>query len=921
MAKYSGSVSLVNMSDITATAGRGISHSEILYAISSTGDVPPGLQDSSLVSTSGDILTFSEMGTSFHVEDGILYGFQNGTKIELATNGDVLTGIEGWHTKVPTVTGGQFLWTKTIYYYTDGDQTITYGVYRWGADGEPGEQGPPGTSASSYRITANQTEILKFVSIDGAITFSPENLEFVVYKDQSAPGSELYYTQVRNLSKENFAMSVYNIATNQYVDISPEFITFDEELDTFNVDLYNLNKDILAFNILLEEECLIKYTYKLQNEEGNFNLVDYLNVRYGIKKDMAALSVEANKIVQSIQDSYLSFSATGLTISNGGFQIIDKEGNPLLKSTAGNLEITGTIYANDGYFAGELRSTSGFFEGSITAKSGKIGGFSISEDKLVSEKTYLIIEDGGEKNIPNITLDGTNGQIIAHDIILGTGAVIQDYIQLGEAYIYNPDNYRDKFIEAGNINLNQNGILKLGSIELHGGNNTTQAYLKSENGKWMIREDGVAIFNDVYADNVHLQDTILEIGTVQAMGSLMMFKDSWSITSANNNILTISALTNLSVGDWIYSGKNIYKITNVNQTETTTTLTLNKSYAIGDGLIITKFGKASNSTNPGFILSILGEQAIINDNREFASGNALTISDFSEENGTLTYRKRLVLGQLDGAVDKNISGLGLYADNVFLNGSLTTKVDEDSYAGINTIGEATATVFDDKDQSRIIFWAGSASSTNLDIQDAPFQVTEKGSIYARKGIFRDSIISDSIIQGADIYAARIHGGTTEQASSLSIYDTSLGIIFKEGYQTLEKEIFSIRADGLQQNNDYFIEIKNNSVGFYGDKFVVDTRENNYFEIVSNSVSGTDLVIKTVSDGLASEKSYQNFLSDKISFGFNDGVQREDSFIITKDKSEIKSLATWLEKDIYFGSGSSYMQYKKAEEGYDLFINE
>ena len=29
----------------------------------------------------------------------------------------------------------------------------------------------------------------------------------------------------------------------------------------------------------------------------------------------------------------------------------------------------------------------------------------------------------------------------------------------------------------------------------------------------------------------------------------------------------------------------------------------------------------------------------------------------------------------------------------YLNGSLTTKVDDDSYAGINTLGEATATVF------------------------------------------------------------------------------------------------------------------------------------------------------------------------------------------------------------------------------------
>ena len=206
---------------------------------------------------------------------------------------------------------------------------------------------------------------------------------------------------------------------------------------------------------------------------------------------------------------------------------------------------------------------------------------------------------------------------------------------------------------------------------MHVGNDTTQAYMKSENGNWLIREDGVAIFNDIYANNVHLQDTILEIGTVQAMGSLMLFKDSWSITSANNNIIIINDLTNLSVNDWIYSGKNIYKIVSLIQDNTMTTITLNKTYNLDDGLIITKFGKTSDSQVPGFILSILGEQTIINDNRAFASGNALTISDFVERNETLTYTKRLVLGQLDGAVDKNISGLGLYADNVFLNGSLT----------------------------------------------------------------------------------------------------------------------------------------------------------------------------------------------------------------------------------------------------------
>ena len=149
----------------------------------------------------------------------------------------------------------------------------------------------------------------------------------------------------------------------------------------------------------------------------------------------------------------------------------------------------------------------------------------------------------------------------------------------------------------------------------------------------------------------------------------------------------------------------------------------------------------------------------------------------------------------------------------------------------------------------------------------------------------------------------------------------MGIIFKEGYQTTEREVFAIRADGLQQNNNYFIEIKNDKIGFYGDSFVVDTKEDNYLEIISNTTNGVDLSMKIISDDLSSERSYQNFTNDKISFGFNQGSGREDSIIISKDKSQVKSLAIWLEKDIYFGSSTSYMQYKKTQGGYDLFINE
>jgi hypothetical protein len=50
----------------------------------------------------------------------------------------------------------------------------------------------------------------------------------------------------------------------------------------------------------------------------------------------------------------------------------------------------------------------------------------------------------------------------------------------------------------------------------------------------------------------------------------------------------------------------------------------------------------------------------------------LALSGFEIVDGNPVFTKHLVLGQLDGLED--MSGFGLYADNVFLKGSLTTKV-------------------------------------------------------------------------------------------------------------------------------------------------------------------------------------------------------------------------------------------------------
>lgn len=86
---------------------------------------------------------------------------------------------------------------------------------------------------------------------------------------------------------------------------------------------------------------------------------------------------------------------------------------------------------------------------------------------------------------------------------------------------------------------------------------------------------------------------------------------------------------------------------------------------------------------------------------------------------------RVFLGDLS-RLDASKSGYGLYSDNVYLNGSLTTEVGKNSYAGVNTLNGSRAQVFgtgfngfrevpSEIDSSRIVFWAGAESTSESDI--------------------------------------------------------------------------------------------------------------------------------------------------------------------------------------------------------------
>jgi hypothetical protein len=96
---------------------------------------------------------------------------------------------------------------------------------------------------------------------------------------------------------------------------------------TFQIDLNAaINGDSVFGEIFLDNETVIEISYLLNTQEGEYyNLTSYIDVRFGMSKDMASLSVNANGIVAAMQDSKMTFDGSGLTVKNGAFKIVNEK--------------------------------------------------------------------------------------------------------------------------------------------------------------------------------------------------------------------------------------------------------------------------------------------------------------------------------------------------------------------------------------------------------------------------------------------------------------------------------------------------------------------------------------------------------------------------------------------------------------------
>lgn len=574
-------------------------------------------------------------------------------------------------------------------------------------------------------------------------------------------------------------------------------------------------------------------------------------------------------------------SQNGITVNGAGFEVLDKDKNKTLylDDDKGALHITGIIEATSASF-----------------KSGQIGGFDISEDRLVSQSG-------------DIVLDGIESKIWVKEIHLGENAQIDNYIKLGEAYIRNPsDKDNPVFIESKSIKIFDNGKANFGEIEINGEDS------KISGRGFYIKPDEASFDNVTVRGKI--STSIFEKGSSQMVGGAFLFLDSVKITSKkpkleDNQIVgyeyNLEEKINAPEDTWIWViDKNSQEYTEMQI----------KGYKNGGQTIIVG-REASKIEEPEFVVLIGGKNSLImginSSNSSMANGallkRGLTVREWDND-----YSKtpQLFLGDLSSLSDTNYSGYGLYSDNVYLKGSLTTLSSSGKSAGINTKSGITGSIDIVGNDSPIIFWAGSSGMEEQHIRNAPFQVTEDGYIYAKQAKLEGSVFANGEIVGTTLKTAKIIGWEQQDSSSigkesaLSVYGTSNGIGFYDNYEAEnQNKVFSIGSDGfvLDSNNFNFISLKDNQVKFTGNIFQIGQENEPH------------LLIKKEDSSILIQHIHSSANNCVLCFG-----KEETSYEINgQERFKIDTTSSVFSGIFSIKGKNEQMEYRPIEGGYDLYV--
>lgn len=615
---------------------------------------------------------------------------------------------------------------------------------------------------------------------------------------------------------ENVWISHFNSALtfNPQEDVSYSFIT---QLDSntltfdfqafFNMLLWYQHDDISDYSalsyqhfleILLTGQFVIRLKYWVDDiaQVEQLLTIQLANSYYDAK-----FALWQDSIIQSVENNKLVFSSEGLELTNAKFTIGDENTTYFTfdpKAQDPKLQVTGKMQIDDGKFTGH-----------ITATSGTVGGITIKEQSIKAD---------------DFTLSSTEG-IIADKIQIGANAHITDYLQIGNAYIYNPNLHDRLFIKAGDTSITDTGLMQLGQIRLDG----AQSQINGSN--WSITNHQAAFSNVSVAGE--LSTVAFTNQTIQSVGSTLILKSHYRATSveydsANNTLIfTIPGLSTLSpdiTKVWVTisgpeavwdtksiiltrnaEGGFVYNITTNNPLNTI----IARVFGVeGDFTILQNrvdellfIYVADNTIQTTEILTLTG------DTHHFLGGpQSLTITKVNRDDASIRATPTLVLGLLDENTlnykipETMLNTYGLYAENVFLKGQLSASSiiqGQNIYSGIHTDSNVSMSDIDQlnlpqADDSPIVFYGGAVNDTInptvIDYSSANFIVTQAGSVKATNAYLQGSLIADSYIEGAILKTAKIIGTGYIPTTDVKAQDKTYYVKENHNYIVIEFNI-------------------------------------------------------------------------------------------------------------------------------------
>lgn len=507
-------------------------------------------------------------------------------------------------------------------------------------------------------------------------------------------------------------------------------------------------------------------------------------------------------VVDSIDYAKISFDKDGIKVQGGGLSIYQENSlkQVFYTDTKGNLTLSGII----------------------NSYGGTIGKWNIDSDGITADNNTVGLYASNTKthnNEPIRFWAGANDSSY-NFIVTNQGSLYANNATISGNITASSGHIENTFL----VGEKDNGII------LYGDKNGSDSYIGSAQYSsgtlgygWKLSQDGTAEFSNIYARG-KIQSSVFEYKKISSVGgslyvapTIYFDNESDPIHKKKDYIIDEKerwhALFKISwdlddnINGRTWRQGDIIKISG-------TIVNYNKEKKIEldniDGYIsyYAKLGGISNYLSINFeyeedisnYIFTPGTMIILHGSNNKRYGLYLTAADqygpyidvYQDDESNVT-KPAVRIGNLQGISDANfptktLEGYGLYSSNAYLRGQLMLPG-----AGITN---QTDTIYDkdDDDKSPIRIWAGLNNTSK--ITESNFIVTEKGYLYAKKGVFEGVVKATNSEFSGTIKAAGIVIDDPDTPNIKEAKQDHFFVAYKEKPTTFNDYVLDIGSHGL-----------------------------------------------------------------------------------------------------------------------------